>query len=143
MDKSQEYVNMCRLASEVQKLWVPKHGDFFQGECGKIEVWVEGMHDQRCLTANVRLSFEDGMPRTRRYVWLPRLDQLMELAQEPGKRFDQTTQTFFEWNKLDYGVLPGVPGKVFSSLEQVWLAFIMHRKHLQKWDGVDWRSCGE
>lgn len=140
MDTSQQYIDMCRMASEIQKCWMPEHGDFFQGEKGKVEVWVQGRHEQRCVAGNVRLRFEDGMPRTRQYIWLPRLDQLMELAQEPGKRFDQLTQIFFDWTKQDYGTQQGHPGSLFDSLEQTWLAFIMDRKFGLKWDGCEWRT---
>lgn len=138
MDKSQAYITMCDKAQELQNFWIPVHGDFFVGEKGKIEAWVKRVHGKRNLVKNVRVKFEDGMPSVRRYIWLPRLDQLIELSQMSGKRYEKVTQEFFDWTRTEYHTLSGEPRKIFTSLEQIWLAFVMEKKFGKKWNGQEW-----
>lgn len=138
MDRSRRYIEMCEKAAEVQKLWQPAHGDFFMGERGRIEGWVAGTHGKRNVVQGVEVRFENGMPKITRYVWLPRLDQLMELAQDRGKRFENVTLEFFNWTKKPYGGMQRPPRNVFDSLEQVWLAFVMFKKFGKIWNGGKW-----
>lgn len=139
MDTSREYIAMCDEASEIQKNWRPVHGDFFIGERNKLRVWIDGINDPEKVVTGVEVEFRDGIPLATRYIWLPRLDQLIELAQEAHTRYERTTQAFLDWTKRDYGTLPGEPRKVFTSLEQTWLAFVMLRKYGKKWNGETWK----
>jgi len=138
MDTSRKYILMCDEALEIQKEWIPRHGDFFIGERNKLRVWIDGVNDPNKVVTGVEVSFQNGMPRLTRYIWLPRLDQLIELAQEVNLRYERTTQTFLDWTRLEYGILPGQPRRIFSSLEQIWLAFVMLRKQAKKWNGETW-----
>ncbi len=138
MDRSQAYISMCAGATEIQKNWIPVHGDFFVGQQGRVEVWVDRVHGGRTMVGGVDLSFEDGMPQTTRYIWLPRLDQLIELAQEPDKRYEVLTQQFFDWTKRAYHFSSKTPPRLFGSLEQTWLAFIMHKDFGKIWYGEAW-----
>jgi len=138
MDKSSAYIRMCDKADEIQQQWVPTHGDFFVGQGGEVECWVDKIHDQRRMSGNWEVrETADGVIKVSRYVWLPRLDQLMELAQVPSMRFEKVTQLFFDWTRTRYPGLNGEARKVFSSLEQTWLAFIMQWKFGKNWDGTD------
>ena len=141
MDKSPAYVTLCEKAAEVQKQWRQEHGDVFVDEGGRITCWVSGVHDARSIRQGVRIkrSAEANVIRLQRVTWLPRLDQLIELAQVPGKRYERITQAFFDWTKQDYGYMPGEPRTIFASLEQVWLAFVMQRKFDKGWDGLRWK----
>jgi len=139
MDKSEYYIQMCTQATEIQKQWSPNHGDFFVGENGGIYPWIAHVHDSREIIQGVGVSFENGMPKVTRYIWLPRLDQLMEIAQDSGRRFENTTQIFFEWIKRPYQLMLGPPQKIFSSLEQLWLSFIMNKNFRKQWDGQEWQ----
>ena len=114
----------------------------FVGEGGRITCWVTGVHDQQSIRQGVRIkrSADAKVIRLQKYVWLPRLDQLIELAQIPGKRYERVTQDFFEWTKREYPFTPGEPRHIFRSLEQVWLAFVMQRKFDKGWDGRRWRG---
>lgn len=140
MDRSQTYINMCTLALEIQQDWVPVHGDFFVGREGRVEVWVAKMQAQRNVVGSVDLSFCNGMPSATRYIWLPRLDQLIELAQHPGIHYEKMTQAFFDWTKRPYPKHSQDPRKLFKTLEQTWLAFIMHKDWGKVWDGANWQS---
>ncbi|MCF8105897.1 MAG: hypothetical protein K9K64_10465 [Desulfohalobiaceae bacterium] len=143
MDKSKTYISMCERAQEIQKLWTREHGDFFVGKKGRIECWIAGIHDHRDIRRGVGVerTAEGGLVRICRYIWLPRLDQLIEMAQVPGRRYELVTQDFHDWTRRDYGFIPGRPRRIFSSLEQAWLAFVMQQKHHKGWDGRRWVSC--
>jgi hypothetical protein len=138
MDTSREYIAMCDEARELQKSWVPEHGDFFIGERNKLRVWIDGINDPAKVVTGVEVEFRDGIPHLTRFIWLPRLDQLIEMAQESHIRYEQTTQAFLDWTRRDYGSLPGQPRRIFTSLEQIWLAFVMLRKFDKKWNGETW-----
>ncbi len=136
VDRSEVYIGMCRAAEDVQELWRPAHGDFYLDEDGRVTCWVEPGPDQRRGGFLVRR--EGAVIRMSRYVWLPRQDQLIELAQEPGRRFERTTQVFFDWVKAPYTDGKSPPSEEFASLEQLWLGFVMQRKFFRRWDGSAW-----
>ena len=145
MDKSKAYITMCERATEIQQQWSQQHGDFFVGKKGRIECWIAGTHDQRDVRhgREVERTSEECVIRICKYIWLPKLDQLIEMAQVPGRRYEVTTQVFFDWTRRDYGFMPGQPGRIFSSLEQTWLAFVMQQKFGKGWDGSRWVSFTE
>ena len=86
MDTSPEYINMCRKAKELQETWEPKEGDwiFIQraGDSRGYEKAIGGFN------LNSGYYFYGGgdsvaiRAATDDVVWLPRLDQLIELVRE-------------------------------------------------------------
>lgn len=139
MDKSPEYIRLCEQAREIQRCWKREHGDVFVGEDGRIEFWIDAIHPQRQIKKNFGVQNQGNVIRLSKYIWLPRLNQLMELAQQPPRRFEKTSQLFFDWTKAPYsGSAP--PGDRFNSLEQHWLAFVMQHIHGKIWDGRFWRK---
>lgn len=140
MDKSAVYVTLCDRAAEIQRLWMPRYGDFYRDGNGRITCWLSNGEDPDKRVKNrfiVRAG--DGLIRLSKYVWLPRQDQLIEMAQVRGRRYDSVVQDFFDWTKQDYGGRSGLPGKRFPSMEQIWLAYLMQRKFRKTWDGGDWK----
>lgn len=143
MDKSQVYIRMCEQAGEIQCLWAQDYGDFFVGKNGQIRCWIT----ERYATVRVKRGFgvECGgdVIHLTRMIWLPRQSQLIEMAQEPGKRYETVTLEFFNWAKKPYGPNPSEkrnPGKIFKSLEQIWLAFVMFKNHGKWWNDEQWLS---
>ena len=65
-----------------------------------------------------------------RGVWLPRQDQLQEMVD--GGFAHQTLERFYQW--YHSGI-----SKCLSSMEQLWLAFVMKEKYNKTWDGETWR----
>jgi hypothetical protein len=140
MDKSSGYIRLCTRAEEVQAQWIPAHGDFFVGKNGQIECWIDAVHGKRQVQQGFGISREgEKVICLTPYIWLPRLDQLMELAQVPGRRFENVSQEFFSWAKTGYGQENELPSKIFTSLEQVWLAFVMQCRLGKVWDGSSWK----
>ena len=63
MDTSEQYINMCRRAKELQEMWEPEPGDFYK---------LPG-HFITCIVLKNSLIDMDA-------IWLPRIDQLIELS---------------------------------------------------------------
>ena len=95
---------MCNLATEIQHQWQQAYGDFYTAENGRIDCWIP----QRRKSVAVRKGFgvcsQNDVIRIVKYVWLPRQDQLIEMAQENGRRYESVTQEFFNWAKTAYGL---------------------------------------
>ncbi len=138
MDESPQYIKLCQKAHEVQKLWTQNHGDCFVGEYGRIEYWISDRFESRTVKHGFGVCGEGSVIRLSKYIWLPRLDQLMELAQIPGRTFDSVTTDFFNWTHQPYETGGKLPAKVFPTLEQVWLAFVMEQKWGKKWRDAEW-----
>ena len=138
MDKSDIYIDMCRKADGIQRQWMPEHGDFYLDGDGRIDCWIPHKDGGKEKRGAVHVSKDRGVIRLDRLIWLPRLNQLMELAQEPGCRFESMTHRFFAWCKTDYPPRKLLPGKIFSSLEQHWIAFVMMKNYRKVWDRSLW-----
>lgn len=139
MDRSQTYIRMCRRAAALQKRWVRQYGDAYQDEADRLAFWLHGPETEVKVVADgVCVTCNDNIIHLQRHSWLPRLDQLMELAVIPGERFEQATQHFHRWLKKSYAPLDQLPPTLFATLEQMWLAFVMQRRYGQRWDGRQW-----
>lgn len=107
MDTSKEYILMCEKANEIQELKPSITPADFMG----------------CI-----------YPRNA--VWLPRQDQLQEMAVNRGKNGPNTSY----WHKavefFEYWMKNGIWAG--SSMEQLWLAFVMKEKYGKIWNSTDW-----
>jgi hypothetical protein len=140
MDRSPRYRMMCEQARDIQASWRPAYGDFFVHRDGRIDCWIPATCSGRNLRRGFEIQTEGSLIRLIKHVWLPRQDQLIEMAQTPGQRFDSTTQAFYRWTKTPYQRLPGYPNQIFTSMEQIWLAFVMEVKFHCKWTGTRWAA---
>ena len=139
MDKGHEYIRMCTAAEEIQRQWKQHYGDFYVAENGAIKCWISMNRDSRRVKRGFGIDIQNDIIYIAKYVWLPRQNQLIEMAQVPGRRYDSIVQDFFDWTKIPYRLQPGTPGKLFPSMEQIWLAFLMQQKYAKQWDGNQWR----
>ena len=138
MDTSKEYIEMCRKAVEVQELWEPNVGDLT--DCGLILKIYPGMY----YTYKKESGHFFNVPKKENPIYLPRQDQLQDMI-GISKMFDfyGLVETF---NRFATGKTCVVGSenqniahlKQFKSMEQIWLAFVMHAKYSKKWDGSDW-----
>ncbi len=120
MDTSEAYIEMCEKTEEIQKLWNPEGGDFY------------------APPARDRVCFYFGLMDSD-FIWLPRQDQLQEMIHRaclPHVLLDE----FLSWEKQYQDNIVEQKGKVWiaSSMEQLWLAFVMKEKYNKIWDGTDW-----
>ncbi|QTA91396.1 hypothetical protein [Desulfonema magnum] len=138
MDKSQKYIQMCEKSGEIQTKWVQGKGDWFLDENGVFKCCVSADYESAIIKNGFRITKKEGIIRLSKYIWLPRLEQLMEMAQRKGISYEKSIYMFYEWTKMPYDELSGQPRKIFASVEQRWLGFVMQMKYFKKWDRDKW-----
>ena len=118
MDNSEIYVDMCRKAWEIQDHELVEADYFYDGVrvdsfCSEYDYYKEGN------------------------VWLPRQDQLQELALGKYEEFNYhyALEKFRKeaWGS-DFSALD------YTSMEQLWLAVLMKKKYSKFWNGKDWQN---
>ncbi|MDY0162426.1 hypothetical protein [Desulfobotulus sp.] len=139
MDQSPAYRHMCRKAREIQNQWVPARGDVYllaRGE-DRPQFWMDATGPQ-AFRKGFAILRENGIIRIEPRIWLPRQNQLMDLAQVPGVRFQDMTFRFhaFAGKPLDREKNPDL--RSLTTLEQLWLAFVMISRFGKRWDGLTW-----
>ena len=139
MDKSKVYIRMCAAAREVQAQWRQQYGDFFADDSGRVQCWIPAHRQSERVKQGFGVRCIGDVVHLKRYVWLPRMDQLMELAQEAGRHFESITAEFHTWCKIPYPNSTSTPGKLFAgNVERVWLVFLMHKNYGKVWQGSEW-----
>ncbi len=159
MDTSKEYIKMCEKAEEIQKEWKPAYGDLYvwsessirrkrpnkNNHFSIVRGWIFGK--KNILSAITGLSNEQR--HYKEVIWLPRQDQLQKIA------FDYLKRNFPSWDSNDkiIGYNFDVSNllcafhnftdlrelfKQSTSMEQLWLAFVMKEKYNKIWTGKEW-----
>jgi hypothetical protein len=129
---------MCAAAGEIQGQWQKEYGDFYATGQHQISCWLPKQDSQRDVRQGFDVCRQGDVIRLQKFTWLPKQSQLIELAQVPGRRYESITLDFFNWTKLPYDADSRLPGNVFHSLEQIWLAYVMQKKFVKRWDGSRW-----
>lgn len=129
---------MCEKAGEIQRQWVQRHGDVFATDGGKIRYWIEDIHKLKRVKGGFVIDARNEIVYLSRVIWLPRQDQLIEMAQEPGRSYDNVLQHFFNWADTPYEKDAQPAKKLFPSMEQIWIAFVMQKNFGKKWKGSGW-----
>jgi hypothetical protein len=146
MDTSKEYIEMCRKAEEVQKLWKPVPGDFAYDIRYKDPIIIIN-YDKNTYIYGFNLVNELEFEECVLYfnsendlIWRPRQDQLQGMLFTKWYHQDEVAQisTFSNWCKQNWIWGNSTEGHCFNSHEQLWLAFVMHEKYQKKWDGKKW-----
>ena len=111
MDQSIEYVKMCNCP-EIQKAeHLESHNFYYHGFLAEI------MRD----------------------VWLPRIDQLQEMIKTPELEdpFCMCV-AFYKWWSEAKANWDNDPDNGYSTMEQLWLGYVMQQLHGKKWNGDEW-----
>jgi hypothetical protein len=128
MDDSRTYIKMCEKANEIQILkplmwdnspdFTCRNNDatYRCGFCGRVSYLCEG----------------DG---SHYEVWLPRQDQLQEMVFGISKDIQGQVWELYEFATVNRATFP-----IASSMEQLWLVFVMRRKYDKSWNGEAWIS---
>ena len=127
MDTTPKYILMCEKAEEVQRLKWKKE------VCGRL-IW------SKHLQTAIQCDYSDGLMEYE--VWLPRQDQLQEMI---DKELGHLLAAFFWWaTKGPDGHTTDVK-KIHKcdTMEQLWLAFVMHEKYQKQWseDKQEWLNA--
>lgn len=132
MDTSKEYISMCQKAEEIQKKYKPMPGDF---QANRILFKVTVYSGKYIFN--------------KKKIWLPRQDQFQEMiisdemSGYSGKAL--TSMLIFKiygfskqfYIEASWGLQQDAIWHP-SSLEQLWLAFVMFEKCSKKFDGKNW-----
>ena len=166
MDKTQQYIQQCETAREIQYNKYAngfEEGDYvFDGKIVRIVghdfLNIQSKHDTTPLNifnfymvepCELNTIYNEALPReiqmrTEKYVseyisnptWLPRQDQLQDMAGTLSKYHVHLTASFLRWCET-YSKNP-----IFS-MEQRWFGYIMFTQHNKKWNGTEWKSLCE
>jgi len=146
MDETEQYIYMCQKAVEIQALWEPTLGDFVASEWLMKRTAIILFKDTTTKGIERYVSY-DSLTRyfcKDEYIWLPRQDQLQDILLSDPKSFitpEDLLMGLYSYtlknNEDKYG------GELAASMEQLWLAFVMHEKFKKKWNGKDWEEVGE
>ena len=131
MDTSKEYIRMCEKADEIQEARIPRKDDILLHDiCPKCmletEVHPNPMYMHTCEHCKWNGNYRDLL-----FIWLPRQDQLQEMVND--NNITALLQDFISWLSKQCN-LP----MHMTSMEQLWLAFVMKEKYNKTWDGKEW-----
>jgi len=129
MDATPEYIKMCERSVEIQALR-PTGVDNDIGYTtniffGRFFLEKETIEDH---------LFGVSDPRSARGFWLPRQDQLQDIAgctRPNAPLYAQMLSVMGFWQTIH---------RQFTSYEQLWLAFVMKENFGKVWSGADWIS---
>ena len=126
MDTSPEYIELCTKAEEIQNILRDgfDDGDF---------IYFDNESSVYCSVLWASCAANDIASM----VWLPRQDQLLEMAsKEPPIAL---------LSQIDSFISPTTPDEVdeypkqFKTMEQLLLAFVMKIKFYKYWTGTEWK----
>lgn len=156
MDTSEQYIKMCEEATEVQGEWIPDDWDYCH--C-KTEEWVvvlsgyetDGGYYGHQTPSESKISYYTGScddisagDFKARHVQLPRQDQLQEMMSGEWYGILNKFFSFAFEPEMDESDEPTVYWvahsftKQFTSMEQLWLAFVMKEKYGKVWNNEEW-----
>lgn len=141
MDTSKEYILMCEKSVEIQNVWkerVSHHsgGLITNGNMSDPDDWMgywvatRVFWNEPDFVAYLKCRPPNNKPE--KWIWLPRQDQLQEIL----GNYEFCTKYYYDhiaFNK-------DTNFRIFRSMEQVWLAFVMKERFKKIWDGEDWKE---
>ena len=160
MDTSETYIKMCEKAEEIQELKIRNQRGSYSMDRGIYDSWDECYY---AIPLEVHPSLGGGirydiylyqafhhihLPQNLIYydsymdeaIWLPRQDQLQEMVIYGTLNKDglgSLLSRFWVFCSCKYMEEPTF--WVFTSMEQLWLVFVMKEKYNKVWDGEEWK----
>ena len=126
MDDSKTYIKMCDCP-EIQE-----HNEYLYG----------GYSTRKGTDKTLPFTIDDSWYiklNRMTTTWLPRQDQLQEMVRKEIPH--PLLYDFFMWvyKPSEHG---GIYGEVnqFTSMEQLWLTFVMKEEHDKVWTGTEWKE---
>ena len=152
MDKSEKYIEMCKQAIEVQRLWKRDDGDFAYTD-GDLDSYPQGTriiwHSK--MTNSGYHDWDSNWYIPEGCVWLPRQDQLQEILKESHSMGTMIQDLYWFYDPEhfcpesdnEFRVCTceqkGVERRThFSTIEQLWLAVVMDEIYKKEWNGIEW-----
>ena len=128
MDTTKEYIKMCDC-EEIQNLLIPADGDFCWPDDGGAEYL--GYVEFPAMTAVVHIATGNSKNYWHNWLWLPRQDDLQKMMDYPA--IEVLIDKFYYWARREHNISP-----LLTSMEQLWLAYVMSERHRKVWSGKEW-----
>lgn len=146
MDTSKEYIKMSDC-EEIQGRWVHSSGDWFYAKddlgdgndkdfIAKGEIVCSG--DIVDFSWESSCDFGGGIENFNKAVWLPTQSQLQGMVGGEASGLIEGLYRFITDTGWDDWEAWFKYVNRFTSMEQLWLAFVMKEKYNKKWNGSDW-----
>lgn len=153
-----KYIKMCEKADK-DLTYEFKEGDLYvcivydnpttyQSSIEDISIVGHYKHPQIDAPAlNLQKAMDKSKPRGALLCRIHRQDQLQKMISFPNSEkigiWFEKHIAFYEWcgERVKNKGLQNNWGE-FESMEQLWLAFVMHEKHHKIWGGEDWYENG-
>lgn len=147
MDLTNRYIIMCHKAEDIQNAWRPRQCDFII-EQGTVD---EGLSFCKQGAGEVRVAelyYED--PESQEYeqeceelknmaVWLPRQDQLQCMIEPDESKVYLIIDNVLSARYRDFSKDTDIEAnRMFHSMEQLWLAYVMKVHFSKVWNEVEW-----
>ncbi len=136
MDTTKQNILMCKKAVEIQEQWKVKNGDFFEAFSS-----VRILNHQTSVYLACYLGDDYhysiiAKDCIHEHTWLPRQDQLQEMIDWLGSiLIGHIPNNMLMLSYAYQDTRIKVKG---TSMEQLWLAFVMKEKFNKVWNGKDW-----
>ena len=145
MDTSETYIKMCEKAEEIQNDYNKdnwKEWDYCYCELMKKIVVISGYEVDAGYYGhglgwdNKLIGQTEGCEGQGKHIWLPRQDQLQEMLSQHSLWSKTLAFEFFLRKEGSYDIKSYA--FQFTSMEQLWLAFVMEEKYNKVWNGENW-----
>jgi len=136
MSKLNKYELMCKKAIEIQDIWKPTEGDFtisgvlICGWDGIGIVYSDEDEDGEMCDCVECIDKEDE-------IWLPHQAQLQGMLSSIYPRPVGLLLFFSDWIADNT-----MPEDETSTLDELWLMFVMEIKYNKEWNGENWNKKG-
>ena len=141
MDTSETYIGMCEGAREIQALKPDEDSKEGRDDHSYSSLFYLPVDEVFGLlhwdNDEGHWMIGDYHDNTDRAIWLPRQDQLQAMIKDKYFQLGDMAYFFWSWIKSNIQVELGL-----SSMEQLWLAFVMSEKFEKIWDGGKWQPDG-
>ncbi len=125
------YIKMCEKAEEIQKEWKPKIGDKVKHRLTAVQF----------ISPYDKNTYSDDFYREEGYTYLPTQEQLQEIINAYSNY--ERVNRFYDFVHLDadeYGYNEWCEFVNNASMNELWLAFVMHEKYHKVWTGEKWKE---
>ena len=128
MDTNKTYIKMCEKAEEIQAIRPlnPKQFTLHLGTQGIIT---------RLASFYYVYNYKN---REHKVWWLPRQDQLQDMVKRGVKKFFPYNLLWRFYRAISSNAKDNIYKPEFTSMEQLWLAFVMKEKYNKIWNGEEW-----
>ena len=138
---TKNFIKMGEKAREIQELWKPKIGDWY----------LNLDRDVECVSLMGESIIKH---HTKYHIWLPTQEQLQEmvlpiffkrystthaLRNDPSFIYRMIIEKFQRWINRSSPSFDKYMA-MFNSMNELWLAFVMHEKYHKIWTGEEWKE---